>query len=176
MSTTATEPEVVAPVIVGDDDLAVFTQPIEIWRTPTPTRQLVDELPAIGRRLAAWARRSLATARAATAWISAGVDDAAAPVASWRRRARYRGRHHVASYWFGRERSTAEQTGYAHRTYRLQVARDRTLTIEPSPEGELPGRPTESIYWVGWIERWVEIMRCEQDALHPATRHRFICS
>ena len=167
-----TQSEVAVPDSTGNGDLVVSIDDVPIYAQPTPTRQLVAELPEVRRRIAAGARRAVATTRDATAWLALGLADVAGAARNWGRRSRYRGRHQVQSYWFGRERSTAEQTGYLHRTYRLRAARDHALTSEPSPEGELPGRPTESIYWVGWLERLVELARGDDEVLHPAMRHR----
>ena len=178
-------------VVEPDDGLAVFTQPIdlEVLREKTDALIVIPApastshadniremyLQARAHVLSA-ARSARATARDAAAWMYTGARDGAAATGRWWRRYRYGGEHRVQSHWFGRERSTAEQTGYRHRTFQLETAARRALTSPPAPEGELPGRPTESVYWVGWLERIMEIMRAEDEALHPRTGHRFICS
>ena len=150
--------------------------------TPGPTGQAVA-LDAVLksasralRRLGVAARAAAATLRSAASWLAIGPRAAASSASSWRRRAGYRGGHRVARNWLGRERSTAEQTGYRHRTYRLAAAKRATLTAPPSPEGELPNAHYLGIYWVGWLERVQEVMRAHDEALHPTREHRFICS
>lgn len=163
--------EVVAPAVDGDDDLSLLpAESTELteeladpWTTPSPTRRLVQELPEIRRRLATWARAQVAAAREAAAWMTGGVKPAGEAATTWRRRVRYQPRHGVERRWFGRERSTAEVTGAYHRNYRQGA--DLMEVDLPVP-----------VYWVGWAYRIMEVLRAEDEALHPSTGHRFVCS
>jgi hypothetical protein len=166
--------------------LAVYTQVVDLPdhdilsvvdepTAPLPTVvATVIRTPSIRARL----RRSLTdgassilqTARDAAAWVTAELPVAARAFELWDRARQYRGRHHVQRRWYGRTRSSAEVTGVLHRRY----AEARTLTI---PEDDVPRlHAAESLYWVGWAERMAEVARASDEALHPTTEHRFVCS
>lgn len=165
--------------------LAVYTQVVDLPdhdilsvvdepTAPLPTVvATIASTPGVAERL----RRALTdgassilqTARDAAAWVTAELPVAARAFELWDRARQYRGRHHVQRRWYGRTRSSAEVTGVLHRQY----AEDRALTFDSS----LPQlHAAESLYWVGWAERISEVARASDEALHPTTEHRFVCS
>lgn len=115
------------------------------------------------RRIASAVRGLPRDARAAVGWLFAGAQPAVRAARTWWSRTRYDGRHHVERRWFGRARSTAEITGAYHRNYRAGA--DLQEVDLPVP-----------VYWTGWAYRVMEIMRDYDEALHPTTHHRFVCS
>lgn len=166
--------------------LAVYTQVVDLPdrdilsvvdepTTPLPTVvATVAPTPGVLARLrdalTDGASSILQTARDGVAWLTAELPVAARAFELWDRARLYRGRHHVQRRWYGRTRSSAEVTGELHRRY----AADRTLTIF---EDDVPRlHAAESVYWVGWGARMIEVARAHDEALHPTTEHRFVCS
>jgi hypothetical protein len=138
------------PVVVLDPPAEL--QPSRVAAVESPRDRFVRGVAAVRRFLAGGA-----------AWTLDRIRPAALRFEDSRRRAAYRGRHHVQRRWFGRARSTAEVTGAYHRNYRAGV--DLTEVDLPVP-----------IYWTGWLYRFVEVLRAEDEALHPSVGHRFTCS
>ena len=112
----------------------------------------------------------LRTVRAAAARVTARAGIAARAFELWDRRSRYAARHAVQRRWYGRARSSAETTGVLHRQY--QTARALTLSEDDIPKLHA----ADSVYWIGWAERCVEALQGHDEALHPTTEHRFVCS
>lgn len=153
------------------DILSVVDEPTAPLHTVVAIVKRTDSVRArLRHSLADGASSILRTARDAAAWVTAGLPVAARAFELWDRARRYKGRHHVRRTWYGRTRSSAEVTGVLHRRY----AADRALTI---PEDDVPLlHAAESLYWVGWAERMAEVARASDEALHPTTEHRFVCS
>lgn len=142
------------------DAVAVLTRP------RPPTSPPLPRVRAAVRRLAARAARALETARRAAAWVTSELPSPASVVSTWRAYRSYKpGRHRVRTTWYGAQRSTAQRTGAAH------VVRE--LRRERQPRDQEPALPE---LWVGHLARYIESVRGYHEALHPTTRHRFICS
>lgn len=156
-----TVPEV--NVVADSDD----TQAIDTISNPKP----VGRLRRWCRRAVTWAVQAVRTARGFAAWVTTAVGANAARAGDWGRRYRgsYVGRHRTTANLYGRTRSTAEFVSQ----FREAAARSPRDPRE-GDLSRLPNLPRDAAF-VGWIERYVEIMREEQLALHPPGRH-FICS
>lgn len=147
----------VLPFVYGGP---VVTPGVDLTEATVTVVASTTDLP---RRIGLVARAALRDARAAGDWVVARSRTVTRAARGWFLRANYRGRHHVERRWFGRARSTAEVTGAFHRNYRAGV---------DLQEGDLP----VPVYWVGWAYRVMEVMRAYDEALHPTTGHRFVCS
>lgn len=133
------------------------TELLPVVEPPTPRR---SRLRAFGRRLVDWMRAVLARVEAesqelerAVSWLLGGPRPPRA-TKTWWNRYRYRPRHHVRTYVYGRDRSTSEFS-------RVVQSRSR----EAEPEGELRFHNGDDV--VPWIIRMIEFLRWEQETLHP---------
>jgi hypothetical protein len=141
----------------SNTDLAIYTQPM-VLEGVIVSAPAADNLLQSLRKAADWCLNRFATARTG--------------VAAWWSRMRYSGRHKVERRWYGRMRSTAEQTGIMHLEHRNHQTM-RLTEASGTSEDDLCDVP---LYWIGWAERFIEVMRDYDEALHPRTHHRFICS
>lgn len=158
------------------DSTAIITDPVDpdatqvIETIPNPKPRRTGLLRTLARRVAAWAVQAVRTARAVVPWVTTAAGIVAARAGNLRRRYRgYAGRHRTAYTWYGRARSTAEFITQLRAATGRQPANGQ--------EGDLPGvscLPRDSAF-VGWVARYIEIMREEQVVLHSPGRH-FICS
>lgn len=142
-------------------DLDIYTQPVAL---PIVLEGVIIPAPAADNMLEA--------IRKGTTWCFGWVTPTRTAVSAWWSRMRYNGRHKVERRWYGRMRSTAERTGIMHREHRNHQTM-RLAEASASSEDDLCDVP---LYWIGWAERFLEIMRNYDEALHPTTHHRFICS
>lgn len=130
---------------------------------------VIDRLRALCYAAAAIAVKAVRNAHFATTWVTTTAAGVVGLVGDWWRRYRApAGRHRVAATWYGRTRSTAEFVA------QLRSARE---SAGDTREDDLPCLPdlSRNIAFVGWVERYIEVMREEQLVLHPPGRH-FICS
>jgi len=147
-------------IVLPDGTELPFTYgPVEPW---LPIQVTTDGDEWINRATE-FVRAALPAARARASSAFSRVLPALVRFENAQRRRTYRGRHNVQRRWFGRARSTAEVTGAYHRNYRAGV---------DLREDDLP----VPVYWTGWLYRLSEVLRAEDEALHPRVGHRFICS
>jgi hypothetical protein len=147
------------PIAINESntDLAIYTQPVVL-------EGVIVSVPS--------ADNLLQSLRKGAEWCSSRVTATRTAVAAWWSRVRYEGRHKVERRWYGRMRSTAERTGIMHLEHRNHQTM-RLAEASATSEDDLCDVP---LYWIGWAERFIEVMRDYDEALHPKTHHRFICS
>ena len=152
---------IVLPELIDTTDLAIYTQRIPI---PHVLEGVIVSAPSADTLLQAL--------RKGADWCFGWIAPTRAAIGKWRTRMCYGGKHRVERRWYGRMRSTAERTGIMHREHRNHQMM-RLAEASATSEDDLCDVP---LYWIGWAERFLEVMRDYDEALHPTTHHRFICS
>jgi predicted ATP-dependent protease len=143
-------------------------------RPQTTAKPAVRRSPSrLGRALArakASIAKAVATVREATAWLFSGVPN---PQLITRYRNRffgYKGKHHTASAWYGRQRSTAAA---------VVITRERRMRAQQTSrtkEGVLSSYYELPEYWVSHMASFIEAFRDHESALRSPQREHYVCS
>jgi hypothetical protein len=121
-------------------------------------------------RVKAAISKAVATVREATAWLFSEIPNPKLITRFRNRFFGYKGKHHTASAWYGRQRSTAAA---------VVITRERRMRAQQTSrtkEGVLSSYFPLPEYWVSHMAGLIQVIRDEHSIFHPSTGRHWECS
>jgi len=146
---------------------------VKAW-PKTPVKPAVRRSRGLFRRTLSRVKvsiaKAVATVREATAWLFSEIPNPKLITRFRNRFFGYKGKHHTASAWYGRQRSTASA---------VVITRERRMRAQQTSrtkEGVLSSYFPLPEYWVSHMAGLIQVIRDEHSIFHPSTGRHWECS